>query len=190
MSDIPAEAGSHQVAGTALENVGQVKEALLNGHQPRIEPVPPVGVEKARLTVLRQVYYQPPGEEPTSVECASQYHVAGKEDPYKRRMVLTEADGWQRLDLGWCKGPLALLVLKNECPRFDLNLPADSVADEIERLREGCIEVCVRTYSGVLKADMVIPAGDMLEVRPAEVHSWQVRCVSGSSRLTLLAVLR
>lgn len=111
---------------------------------------------KARLTVVESVYHQINGEQPTIVDPGYTVPIKSDEQPYIRRLTIT--DSWQPLDCGWIN-KASLLVLQNT-----------------ERDPSKRIELSNGVY---------IPVGASVRLYVNDIHELKIRCVEGNGRAVI-----
>lgn len=133
-------------------------------------PAPPV---KPRLTVVRSVYHQLPGEEPTAVQNRFM-RTLEREEPTQKRRYTVGAE-WLSLNAG----SVAMAVVANEEGAGRQTRPTE---EEAADLAAKVVEVGV---GGVALA--LVRPGENLEFEPAG-GAIMLRCRSGSARVVVTLI--
>lgn len=146
---------------------------------PQIRPL-----DRSRLTVVENIYFQNPNEQPTVLENSFGCWIDAIEQPYLRRTKIGES--WEQLEAGWlAKEKVGMLVIRNDEGKFPTTYPTDQERKIVE---SRVIEVFYRGGSPPVltpSACFIIPPGESIRVQPVNLANLSIRCRSGEARYTL-----
>jgi hypothetical protein len=141
----------------------------------------------SRLTVVEQVGYQAEGQDP--VGCVTRYLVAsaGAEQPFERKWTLDHGGQWVRLPRGDWFDQAALIVLSNLTGTAPLQrIPSkEQKAQEAGRVVEVRFVDPGQTPVAEATSHMLLPPGEGLRLRPADLGGIWLRSRHGPARLHL-----
>lgn len=131
-----------------------------------------------RITIVDSVYFEAAGQEPISWHQNSSRPVVDAEQAYQRRMKI--GPDWIPLDLGWIKSP-GLIAVRHERPSYPHTLPS-------KEQRETDMGRTVLIRSSPQEAGWVVPVGEMFRGNPVDASQLQIRCDSGETFVTVVAL--
>lgn len=139
----------------------------------------PQPVEKPRLVVVKTLYHQQPGEDPTAIETRYVRALEDSEQVYKRTFLV--GDEWVRLPSDWLASASCVSV-ENKEGRFTQVKPS---AQEVEEAASRIVDV------GVLVEDKSHWWLPIIVVRPTQSQDWEpvdlkglyLRCRKGKARV-------
>ena len=130
------------------------------------------------LTVVEITYHQVWGEEPTLVESKFERRLKTSEQPYTRRVRVSEE--WRPLELGWLSDmPLSLLIVQS---REGVALRAHLSEEEQADLAARIIEVAYEGSPG-----WCIPPGESMRGCPSTPENLLLRCRHGEASAIIYA---
>ncbi len=135
--------------------------------------------EKSVITIVENVYYREPGEEPVMTELRHSRIIDGTGQAYERRLTATE--DWQPLDCGWIK-EASQLIIRNREGYFPVTNPTEEEQAEAD---SKIIEIAHGTPKNSDFSWLVYPKESMRGV-PGNLNGLNVRSQSGSTRFTLV----
>jgi hypothetical protein len=130
---------------------------------------------RARLFVVEQVYHQPAGQSPTSVESRFGRWLGSDEQPHLRPM--TVGPNWQPLDTGWVGEKVGHIVIANEEGKSRLRQPTEAERQETEAK---VVEIGVESDHLVDTFALVRP-GETCRFEPAAAGMLRLRCRVGAA---------
>lgn len=133
-------------------------------------------MNRARVTVVEQVYCCTADDQPLSQENRFQLRITSDEQPYFRRFRISE--NWQPLDAGWLQSA-SMVVIANEEGKQQTKIPTP---DEAAELAARVVEV---GRDGIAFAR--VRPGATARFEPAALTQLQLRCCSGTATVTLMA---
>lgn len=142
-----------------------------------------------RLTVICKVYHEHFGEEATGLEPQFERYLDTVEQPYGRRIKLTEE--WSKLDCGWMK-EAGLMVICNLAGTKKLQVvPAEEEILEVSRkivnihyCSHGDYEPNPDPYLPFVPHTIILPGEFQLSVPVECRHIW-AKCLSGRCEIQL-----
>jgi hypothetical protein len=125
----------------------------------------------AQLVVVETIYHAATGCEPTAAESRFARKLETDEQPYTRRITVTQE--WQQVDTGWITeaGMLRLANKEGE------GLQVQPTAEERAAMASKIVELSVDG-----SAPWLIFPGESFRGMPSELESLRVRCRSGEAR--------
>lgn len=157
-----------------------LESGSVEGTTPKLK-AKPTPVVKDRITVVETIYYQPFGDQATSVESKFDRILDSvDEQPYSRKCKATEE--WQSLDTGWVK-TCSMLSIENNEGKFAQRIPTPEERDEAKA------KVLELAYSGeyVDEDTWLILPGESMRGLPADLSRLLIRCRKGSAKFTVTA---
>lgn len=148
---------------------------------PITEPLPvPEIVTNDRLTILVQIRHEHLGTDPLSIDSSQVFLTGNEEEPYTRRIKVTEK--WTSLDYDWLNEiGVSIIILENLEGKHLLIQPTK---EEKDAIKERVVEVSYTKNSD--EADLLIPGGLIIKT-PADAKRVWVRCRSGEAKCKLIA---
>lgn len=130
-----------------------------------------------RLAVVENIYFIPPGEQPTGISNRHERKLLSDEQPYIRHAKLGVE--WTKLDTGWLKKG-STLAIRNEEGLALQTIPTDEQTQEIDAK---VIEVSLRG-DGVVDL-LLLPRGDSCRFCPLNPETIFLRCRRGKARVNI-----
>jgi hypothetical protein len=149
-----------------------------------VTDVPTPIAPRCRLTVVENVYHQPPGSDAMAVTSTYARWLDSDEQPHQRKTRIGES--WQPIETGWVPEP-GLILIENKGHHFQVN-PTDRQRKEADAK---ILLIGVHSAPGDA-ASFVIPfveiaPGESLRISPREIQRWAIRCASGFVQTTITA---
>ena len=134
--------------------------------------------DKSVLTIVENVYYREPGEQPTMTELSHSRIIDGTGQVYERRLTATEE--WQPLDCGWIE-ETSQLIIRNREGYFLQTNPTE------EERKESDSKILEISFSPEMENEcwLVYPTESMRGV-PKILAPLFIRSQSGKTRFTLV----
>jgi hypothetical protein len=130
-------------------------------------PARPAPLPPARLTIVGNIYHEPPEDEAGGVELRFTVALASTERRYTRKVTL--GPDWAQIDLGWLGPAVGFLVLQN---------------DGDAKKGDGTIELGGEQGSSTWAA----PPGECFFGRSTDVARLRVRAISGRRAVMILTL--
>lgn len=148
---------------------------------PITEPLPvPEIANNDRLTILTQIRHEHLGVDPMSLDSSQVFLTGNQEEPYTRRITVTEE--WTTLNYDFLNEiGVSVVVLENLEGKHPLVQPTK---EEKADIKKRVVEVSYSRKSD--ESDLLIPGG-LIYKFPVNAKIISVRCQSGKAKLRLVA---
>ena len=137
---------------------------------------------RCRFGVVNTLFHQQPHTPAFTVEARFTRFLDSDEQPYQRRLTLTE--DWQKLDYGWlAPDRVAVLVIKNEEGRY-LTIPTQEEKDDMARrtIHLG------HKIGDVVAAYWLVRPGECFQGEPFSLEDFYLRSAKGKIRCTITII--
>lgn len=132
----------------------------------------------ARILLLQTLYYQSANSEPISAEGRYTKLLQTDEQPYQRRMKVT--DEWKPLDAGWVESA-SYYCVENLEGKYIQTIPTlEQRSEDAKRI----IELGIASPIGVLRFASLSP-GEFMAVPYKDVRNVRIRCLHESAKVNI-----
>jgi hypothetical protein len=131
-----------------------------------------------RMTLITKVHFEHAGEVPVTVENATNFFLTTQEQPYIRRLRVTEE--FTSVDVSWLEDNVGLLAFDN---RTGVVQRVNPTEEEKAILRKKTLLVCF----GECEEGILVPAGMAQSILPVDCKVIRIRSMHGILDVNLYA---